>query len=83
MVSNQRASTGKVFGSGPGHSVTNHLSPPTIPAPGVYVTKPYAMIVVVPGEVHDPIDFPPTLHPGMPLARPRLEFTPMKPSAKR
>jgi len=51
-------------------------------APGVYETKPYAMIVIVPGSGIDDgiLGATPNANSKMPVINPRIEAIPMSPS---
>ncbi|HZI31245.1 MAG TPA: hypothetical protein VFF11_02820, partial [Candidatus Binatia bacterium] len=74
------------------HVLTIPLSPPEFPkpaspgslsgvAPGVYVTKPFSCMVMVPGQQPDDCIIPATVPTNsIPNAKPSLKFEPLPPA---
>jgi hypothetical protein len=56
---------------------------PSLP-PGVYVTKPYVCMILVPGASRDDIsqNRQPSLNPPMPVIRPDIKIVPLKLTGK-
>src|SRR5262245_41421867 len=65
------------FFSGTNPEVAN-VTPRKFPAPGVYLSKPYSCIVVVPGQPGDEsmVIRPQWTNSSMPMIEPKVEFVP-------